>query len=288
MEEKKIIKYLNDSDSKVELMRQLINSKPSSYQSDTEEFDEYIDGLKSFRNDYEIAKIRLHESLSNLLTVIRFLAPIESGYLQSYLSALAGPGEINPYDFGGLQALVHLIRDSLLKRIEQDKRERSKAKRIFISHSSKDKRWVQEFIDKILVRGCCINSNQIFCTSIEANGIKTGNDLRKQLKEHLIYCEVVILLISDNYKESPICLNEMGASWILDKTVIPILFPANDYEDLGWLYEISKGMKLDNDEQLDELRDDMITTLKLKNKIKTSEWTRLKKDFINSLPKIIN
>lgn len=52
---------------------------------------------------------------------------------------------------------------------------------------------------------------------------------------------------------------------------------------MGWLYEISKGAKLDNDEALDELRDELLDKYKLIDRPKTSDWTAQKKSFFKSL-----
>lgn len=75
----------------------------------------------------------------------------------------------------------------------------------------------------------------------------------------------------------------MGGAWVLDKEVKPFLFPKSDFADMGWLYEISKGAKLNNDEALDELRDELLDKYKLIDHPKTSDWTAQKKSFLNSL-----
>ena len=45
------------------------------------------------------------------------------------------------------------------------------AKTIFISHSSKDKKLVDVFVDTILRLGIGFKDNDIFCTSIEGLGM---------------------------------------------------------------------------------------------------------------------
>jgi hypothetical protein len=85
---------------------------------------------------------------------------------------------------------------------------------IFISHSSKDEAIVKLFTDKILQLGLHIGLDKIFCTSIQVTTIATGEDFRTVIKERLMKATHVIQIITPNYKESEVCLNEMGAAWV--------------------------------------------------------------------------
>ncbi len=93
-------------------------------------------------------------------------------------------------------------------------------KKIFISHSSKDKQIVDIFVDKLLHLGLQIDPNDVAYTSREETGVGTGEDIRKFIKENISTCDFVFFMISENYKKSEICLNEMGAAWATDRTVI--------------------------------------------------------------------
>ena len=75
----------------------------------------------------------------------------------------------------------------------------------------------------------------------------------------------------------------MGAAWVLDKKVKPLLFPKMNFTDLGWLYEISKGAILNNESALDDLRDELLAEYHLIKSIKTSDWTVQKKYFLSVL-----
>ena len=59
------------------------------------------------------------------------------------------------------------------------------AKRIFISHSSKDKYIMEKFTDHILQLGIGLSHEDIFCTSIEEMGIKNGEDIRRHIRENV-------------------------------------------------------------------------------------------------------
>ncbi len=152
--------------------------------------------------------------------------------------------------------------------------------KIFISHSSKDKVVIDQFVDKILILGCGINEEDIFCTSIEGLGIKTGLDFREHIKESLLKSDYSFLLISNNYKKSDICLNEMGASWSQDSiSVKPFLFPDIGFDSIGTLYSVKQASKINNSSALDELFEELTVRYKIDKKV--SRWNKSKEDFLD-------
>ena len=154
----------------------------------------------------------LHNALNQLIASIKADSPIEAQQIQMYLPGLVGVAQVNAYDFGGIIAIINIIRAKY-------NLTSSRQKKIFISHSSKDKAIVQLFVDDILQLGVGIKPEQIFCTSIEDMGIKNGEDIRKHIHNNIKNADYSFLLISNNYKNSEICLNEMGAVWAYDNNV---------------------------------------------------------------------
>ncbi len=230
----------------------------------------------------------LNKDIVDLLYFTRPLFPIESDYLMAYLPGLSGVKKINPYDFGGILAIINIISSHVnqASKINNDiisSNEEGTPVKIFISHSSKDKPIVESFITYVLRLGCGLQPHDILCTSIESTGIKTGEDIRAYLRKHLQTCDYVFFMISDDYIRSSICLNEMGGAWVLEKSIKPFLFPTSTFSVMGWLYEISKGAKLDNEEALDDLRDELLEKYQLIEHPKTCDWTTQKKMFISSL-----
>ena len=230
----------------------------------------------------------LNKDIVELLYHTKPLFPVDSDYLMAYLPGLAGVNRINPYDFGGILAITNIISSRVKQIIKLDNEiishsDNNTPVKIFISHSSIDKPIVESFITYVLRLGCGLQPKDILCTSIESTGIKTGKDIRTYLREQLQSCDYVFFMISDNYIKSSICLNEMGGAWVLEKNIKPFLFPKSTFSDMGWLYEISKGAKLDNEEALDELHDEILGKYQLIEHPKTSDWTTQKKMFISSL-----
>ncbi|MCH2488714.1 MAG: toll/interleukin-1 receptor domain-containing protein [Flavobacteriales bacterium] len=154
--------------------------------------------------------------------------------------------------------------------------------KIFISHSSKDKYLVDAFVEKILISGCGINEKNIFCTSIEGLGIKTGNDFRNHILSELLTSDYSFLLISNNYKKSDICLNEMGASWALKNLdVKPFLFPNVDFNSIGTLYNVKQASRLNDSFALDNLFEELTNRYEITKSI--TRWNKFKLNFIESI-----
>jgi len=157
-------------------------------------------------------------------------------------------------------------------------------KKIFISHSSIDKEIVDVFIDKILRLGLNIGTKDIACTSRKDTGVKTGDDIRNYIKENISNCDFVFFMISENYQNSQICLNEMGAAWATDRFVIPLVFPNVGFDNIGWLYNVRKGMKLNDSSALDTLFEDVCD--KYDCRLKISTWNKQKDDFVKHINEI--
>ena len=67
--------------------------------------------------------------------------------------------------------------------------------KVFISHSSSDREIVDSFISNILRLGLHLEEENIFCTSSEGMGIKSGDDWRDKIKDEINSAKVILLLI---------------------------------------------------------------------------------------------
>ena len=155
-------------------------------------------------------------------------------------------------------------------------------KKVFISHASKDKEIVSLFVDKILIAGYGLQQEDIFYTSREDTGIANGHSIPKEIKAMLSECGLYFLMISKNYRESEVCLNEMGAAWMVDDTKLKIIMlPNTDFDKIGWILKLNKASDSFNDEHLDAIRDMLIDTFGQKNK--TGTWNANKKAFLAAI-----
>lgn len=108
-----------------------------------------------------------------------------------------------------------------------------KKNKIFISHCGADKEEVNALVD-LLGEVINLKSNNLFCSSAHGFDVMVGknfmDNIWEQYHKHNLF---LIYVLSRNYMGSPICLNEMGASWITKTDSIGILLPGFDIKDLG-------------------------------------------------------
>ena len=74
--------------------------------------------------------------------------------------------------------------------------------KVFISHCSKDKPIIDEFVDKVLRLSCGFKTSEIVYTSREDTGVGLGDGIPQFIKENLLSSSLVLFMISDNYKQS--------------------------------------------------------------------------------------
>ena len=103
-------------------------------------------------------------------------------------------------------------------------------KKIFISHSSLDTQIGEKFVDALIELG--VDKNLIFYSSRYHTGVEIGKDFHSVIKNQLKNCEIVVFLLTRNFYQSPACLNEMGAAWILEKNILPILLDNLTFNDM--------------------------------------------------------
>ena len=155
----------------------------------------------------------------------------------------------------------------------------SSKKRIFISHASKDKELINKFVDSIILLGMGVDSKIIAYTSREDTGVPPGESIPQCIQDNIACADIVLLMISDNYKSSEVCLNEMGAAWALNKHIVQILLPNTSFDKLGWLCSLHKALEINNVESMDGLCE--VFSDRLDIGIKLSVWNRNKAAFIS-------
>lgn len=83
---------------------------------------------------------------------------------------------------------------------------------IFISHKSDDKKY-GDALEKFIA-GLGVKNEQLIYTSHPLHKIPLDKNIYQYLREHINDKVFMIILWSDEYLESPACLNEMGAAWV--------------------------------------------------------------------------
>ena len=95
---------------------------------------------------------------------------------------------------------------------------------IFISHASVDADLGEHLIDIFKELG--IPKDEIFFSSSYHTGVKVGDDFIETIKYELKRANIVIFILTEEFYRSVYCMNEMGAAWILEKKIFPILLPS--------------------------------------------------------------
>jgi len=155
---------------------------------------------------------------------------------------------------------------------------------IFISHSSKDIWLVNPFIEKILNLGLGIPRSRIFYTSENDTGIKSGSDFKKVILKKIKSSKAIIQIITENYKTSEACLNEMGAAWAISNNIIPFVHSNMRFENVGFLHNTTQILKIDLEADLFKFQDDH-PELKGTTKINQANYHRQVKDFLEVIKK---
>lgn len=131
------------------------------------------------------------------------------------------------------------------------------SKKLFISHSSEDEVIINGFIEKILIIGCGFKRSDIFCT-LDHTSIRTGNDFRNDIIKNMKGCDYILCMISDNYRKSEVCQNEMGAAWAMEgKRVLPFKFPNIEFKEIGFLNVVKQAADITDKSKLDELYEEL-------------------------------
>lgn len=165
-----------------------------------------------------------------------------------------------------------------------------KSPKLFISHATLDKKIVETFVR--LLEAIGVTRQQLFCSSINAYGIPQGagniyNYIQNEMSNDNLF---VIMMLSNNYYNSYMCLNEMGAAWIKKSTYQSILLPGFDFPNIkGAVDPRDICFKLDDlenrDYNLNELKDRIIEHLELTFS-DHSLWERHRNNFTKEIDSI--
>ncbi|MBR4268139.1 MAG: toll/interleukin-1 receptor domain-containing protein [Bacteroidales bacterium] len=151
-------------------------------------------------------------------------------------------------------------------------------RKFFISHASADKNVINSFVDNILILGCGFRTSDIFCT-LDHSVIRTGDDFRNEIIENMKNCDYIMCFISNNYKQSEVCQNEMGAAWVFnDKRVLPFKFPDIKFNEIGFLNKVKQSADITDGTKLDELYEELCDNYNLQQDWKN--FNRRKEEFI--------
>jgi hypothetical protein len=159
------------------------------------------------------------------------------------------------------------------------------SKRVFVSHAVNDKKLVDAFVD-LLVTGANLNSNDVFCASLEGQGIPLGVNFIDYIKGQIQNPELVLLMLSQNYFDSLFCVCELGASWALSRNILPVVIPPLQFSDLKAVLANIQAVRIEDPISLTEARDRIAQALALQLPPAT-RWEAKRNAFVQKVKPLI-
>lgn len=171
---------------------------------------------------------------------------------------------------------------------KQEKNDNHKLPKVFISHKKEDKAFADALVSLInFILGS--DGDKIFCSSIPGYGIRQSRDILEELKRQFDQYEVYMVIIhSPRYYQSAICLNEMGASWVLGTKFSSFMTNDCKPEDMHGVINREKICIDLNDDadmlngHLNEFKDDLIAFFH-SGSIDETKWENARGRFIKEV-----
>ena len=184
-----------------------------------------------------------------------------------------------------LMTLESYIKD-LKKEAAVDKILELKAmNKIFISHASKDVKYVEEVIELLRLMG--LNQEQIFCSSVVGYGIPLGTNFLSELKKQISEEVLVLFVFTPNFYASAVCMAELGACWALSKDHIPIIVPPFRFSDINSVLPHTQGLEIDDSLKINQLLKAVTQRFNLPTQDVAGDWDRSRDRIINRLKRLI-
>lgn len=166
----------------------------------------------------------------------------------------------------------------------------NKANKLFISHSSNDKEYVEALAE--LLESIGMTDDSFVCTSVPGHGVPGGERIFDWLRKQFIQYNLrVLFVLSHNYYESEPSLNEMGAAWVMKTTYTLMLLPGFQFSDIrGCIDSTEMGISFNSDEgelkhRLNELKNTLVSEYGLPG-ITDIRWERQRDKFIKTVKDI--
>lgn len=165
-----------------------------------------------------------------------------------------------------------------------------KKKKVFISHSSKNRDITDEFVE--LLKGIGIKNDEIYYSSYEETGVDFLQDCFERINQEFNNNELmVIFMISREFYNSKICVAETGATWVsAANKYIPIIIPPYSYNNIEGVISATQAAITLKDEnistKLEKLKRDIEEFLGIENRVDAEEWVRKKEKFIKTVNNI--
>lgn len=111
----------------------------------------------------------------------------------------------------------------------KEKTNQNQEKMIFLSHRSSDRKYADALRNFII--GLGVKNDQLIYSSHPLHKVPLDQNIYDYLRKNLGANVFVIILWSNEYLQSPACLNEMGAAWLAQSDYTNIYVPTFSFGD---------------------------------------------------------
>lgn len=156
--------------------------------------------------------------------------------------------------------------------------------KVFVSHASADKPFVDAFVDNVLRIGLGLNGDKVFYSSERDTGVPSGADLMHSVRAEVSEATLVIAVITPTYQTRPVCIAELGAAWGRADPghFFPLLAPGLERSDLEGVIPSTLILRIDDGSALDELSDRVEASLG--SSASKSQWGCWEAEVASRLP----
>jgi TIR domain-containing protein len=132
--------------------------------------------------------------------------------------------------------------------------------RLFVSHSSKDRGFVESLIE-LLRSALNLSMSDIRCTSLPGYGLPGGANITDQLRRETLEADAFIAVVSRSSLDSIFTVFEWGARWGANKILVPVLVPGVSVRDLASPLDQLRALSSENRAEMHELIKNIASSL---------------------------
>lgn len=162
----------------------------------------------------------------------------------------------------------------------------SKPPKVFISHKKEDKAYADALVNMIeFIVGA--DGEKIFCSSVQGYGIRQSRDIMDELKAQFDENEIFMIIIhSPRYYKSAVCLNEMGAAWVMGSRFSSFLTNDCKTDMMRGVINKEKIFIDPNDDpdmleaHLNDFKNDLVSFFE-KDPIDENKWANARRRFVS-------
>lgn len=163
---------------------------------------------------------------------------------------------------------------------------------MFISHKKEDKAYADALVSLInFIVGS--DGDKIFCSSIPGYGIKQSHGIMNEMKAQFDNHEIFMVVIhSPRYYQSAICLNEMGAAWVLGTKFSSFMTKDCEYSHMkGVINKEQICINLKDEPgtlnaHLNDFKNDLISIFKAGH-LDENKWENARERFVNEVKALV-